>query len=343
MTMQMKNSRKPVAAAVTLLAAAFFAQGAQAESWKFALEEVDGSVQDAYAEEFKKRIEERTNGEVTVQIYPYGTLGTSQDIAEMTGQGVLKLANASPGHLGGLIKEMNVFNIPYLLSQDNQVNKDVLTDSECIYGKLEDEFHSKGLELLTMYPEGDMVWTTQKPVRKPSDLNGVKMRTMTSPLLVSAYEAFGAEPTPMPYGEVYGGLQLGQIDAQVNPIFAIEEMKFYEVTDYMIWAGQQQFTTTVVGNRDWYASLSDERQQMLDDVVDSMADYIFNKQAEYNEQRLENIKQAKPDMEMIRLSEDERAVFREASMGVRDKFVEMTGESGKDVMQCLAREFGTAR
>ena len=343
MMMQTKNSRKPVAAAVTLLAAAFFAQGAQAESWKFAREEVDGSVQDAYAEEFKKRIEEKSNGEVTVQIYPYGTLGTSQDIAEMTGQGVLKLANASPGHLGGLIKEMNVFNIPYLLSQDNQVNKEVLTSSECIYGKLEDDFHSKGLELLTMYPEGEMVWTTQKPVRKPSDLRGVKMRTMTSPLLVAAYKAFGAEPTPMPYGEVYGGLQLGQIDAQVNPIFAIEEMKFYEVTDYMIWPGEQQFTTTVVGNRDWYAGLSDDRRQMLDDVVDSMADYIFEKQAEYNQQRLEKIKQAKPSMEMIELNEEERAVFREASMKVRDTYVNMTGDRGKEILQCLAAEFGTER
>jgi TRAP-type C4-dicarboxylate transport system substrate-binding protein len=256
---------------------------------------------------------------------------------------MIHIGKRSDDVLGGLIKEMNVFNIPYLLSQDNQVNKDVLTDSQCIYGKLEDEFHSKGLELLTMYPEGDMVWTTQKPVRSPSDLNGVKMRTMTSPLLVSAYQAFGAEPTPMPYGEVYGGLQLGQIDAQVNPIFAIEEMKFYEVTDYMVWAGQQQFTTTVVGNRDWYAGLSDDRRQMLDEVVDSMADYIFETQAQYNKERLEKIKQAKPDMEMIELSEDERAVFREASMGVRDKFVEMTGDSGQEVLQCLAEEFGTAR
>ena len=340
--MRTNRIRKPIALVATLFAAAFVAQAAQAATWKFALEEVDGSVQDAYAEEFKKRIEERSDGEVTVQIYPYGTLGTSGDIAEMTGQGVLKLANASPGHLGSLIPEMNVFNIPYLLSQDNQVNKQVLSGSECIYGKLEDEFHSKGLELLTMYPEGQMVWTTQKPIRKPSDFSGVKMRVMTSPLLVKAYEAFGANPTPMPYGEVYGGLQLGQIDAQVNPIFAIEEMKFYEVTEYMIWAGQQQFTTTVVGNRDWYAGLSDERRQMLDSVVDGMSDYIFEKQAEYNETRLENIKQAKPDMEMIRLNEDERARFREASMQVREKFVEMTGGQGEEVMQCLAEEFGTA-
>ncbi len=340
--MRTNRYRKPMAVVATLIAAAFVAQGAQAATWKFALEEVDGSVQDAYAEEFKRRIEERSNGDVTVQIYPYGTLGTSGDIAEMTGQGVLKLTNASPGHLGSLIPAMNVFNIPYLLSQDNQVNKEVLSNSECIYGKLDDEFERKGLELLTMYPEGQMVWTTQKPVRKPSDFSGVKMRVMTSPLLVKAYEAFGANPTPMPYGEVYGGLQLGQIDAQVNPIFAIEEMKFYEVTKYMIWAGQQQFTTTVVGNDDWYEGLPDERRKMLDEVVEGMSDFIFERQAEYNKERLANIKQAKPDMEMIKLDEQERARFREASMKVRQKFVDMTGQKGEEVMQCLAREFGTA-
>ena len=342
--MRTHKNRKTIGVVAALFGAALMAQSAHAETWKFALEEVDGSVQDAYAEEFKKRVEAKTNGEVTVQIYPYGTLGTSGDIAEMTGQGVLRLANASPGHLGSLIPEMNVFNIPYLLSQDNQVNKRVLTGSECIYGKLEDEFQSKGLELLTMYPEGQMVWTTQKPIRKPSDMQGVKMRVMTSPLLVAAYEAFGASPTPMPYGEVYGGLQLGQIDAQVNPIFAIEEMKFYEVTDYMVWAGQQQFTTTVVGNADWYNNeLSQERKDMLQEVIDGMADYIFRVQQQYNEERLQKIKEAKPSMEMIRLSEDERAAFRKASMQVRDKFVQMTGQDGKEVLQCLAKEFGTAQ
>jgi len=341
--MTRRMTRKTFSAAAAALGLAVASQAAQAETWKFALEEVDGSVQDAYAEEFKKRIEERTNGDVTVQIYPYGTLGTSGDIAEMTGQGVLKIANASPGHLGSLIPEMNVFNIPYLLSQDDSVNKRVLADSSCIYEDLADEFASKGLQLLTMYPEGEMVWTTQKPIRSPEDFSGVKMRTMTSDLLVGAYEAFGANPTPMPYGEVYGGLQLGQIDAQVNPIFAIEEMKFYEVTKYMIWAGQQEFTTTVVANDDWYEGLSSERKSMLNDVIDNMHDYIYRTQQQYNEERLEKIKQAKPSMEMIRLSDSERQVFQERSYQVRDMYVEMTGEDGRKTLQCLAKEFGTQR
>ena len=237
--------------------------GGAAEEWKFAIEEIEGSVQDAYAQKFKELIEEKTGGEVTVTIYPYGTLGTSADLTELVNQGAIQFANASPGHLGTMVPEIQVFSIPYLLSEENSVNKQVLTESEVIYNQLQEDFHDKGLHLLTMYPEGEMVWTTNKEIRSPEDFDNFKMRTMVSPMLVAAYEAYGASPTPMPYGEVYGGLQLGQIDGQVNPIFAIEEMKFYEVTDYMIFSGEQEFVTTVVTNSDWYqADLSDENKQV---------------------------------------------------------------------------------
>jgi len=310
-------------------------------NWKFAIEEIQGSVQDAYAQEFKKRIEEKTGGELTVTVYPYGSLGTSADLTELTTAGVLQLTNASPGHLGTLVQEIQVFSIPYLLSQDNAVNKQVLTESACIYDELADDFEEKNLKLLTMYPEGEMVWTTKKKVTSPEDFDNFKMRVMVSPLLVKAYEAFGASPTPMPYGEVYGGLQLGQIDGQVNPIFAIEEMKFYEVTDYMIWAGQQQFTTTVVANSDWYESLPVEHRQVLDETVSELADYIFEVQDQYNEERLEKIKKDKPGMKMVELTAEQRAVFEKRAQQVRDEYVEMVGDEGEEVLDCLSKEFGT--
>lgn len=331
-----------VLTAAAALGLAAVAQPAAAAEWKFALEEIEGSVQHAYATEFKKRIEEKSGGDVTVQIYPYGALGTSANLTEMTTAGAVQITNASPGHLGQLIPEIQVFSIPYLLSQDNSVNKDVLTDNECIYGKLSDNFEDKDLKLLTMYPEGEMVWTANREITKPEDFDNFKMRTMTSPLLVTAYEAFGASPSPMPYGEVYGGLQLGQIDGQVNPIFAIEEMKFYEVQDYMIWAGQQQFTTTVVSNRDWYEGLSDEHQTMVDETIADMADYIFELQDEYNQERLEQIKEDKPDLEMIRLTEEQRQPFVEASQEVREQFVDMVGDEGAEVLECLSEQFGSA-
>ena len=315
---------------------------ANAEEWKFAIEEIQGSVQDAYAQEFKKRIEEKTGGDVTVTIYPYGALGTSAELTELVTQGAIQFANASPGHLGTLVPEIQVFSVPYLLSENNEVNKQVLTDSPVIYETLQEDFHDKGLHLLTMYPEGEMVWTTNKEIRTPEDFDNFKMRTMVSPMLVAAYEAYGASPTPMPYGEVYGGLQLGQIDGQVNPIFAIEEMKFYEVTDYMIWAGQQQFTTTVVTNADWYQGLSDEHRQILDETVAELADYIFEVQEQYNQERLEKIKQEKPDMQMIELSAEERQAFEERAQQVRDAYVEMVGEEGQEVLSALESDIEAA-
>ncbi|MEX0759991.1 MAG: TRAP transporter substrate-binding protein DctP [Tistlia sp.] len=319
------------------------AASVEAAEWKFAIEEIDGSVQDQYAQEFKKRIEEKSGGDVTVTVYAYGTLGTSADLTELVTQGAIQFANASPGHLGTMVPEIQVFSIPYLLSENNAANKKVLTDSPTIYERLGGDFEEKGLKLLTMYPEGEMVWTTNKEVRSPEDFDNFKMRTMVSPMLVTAYEAFGASPTPMPYGEVYGGLQLKQIDGQVNPIFAIQEMKFYEVSDYMIWAGQQQFTTTVVTNSDWYAAdITDEQRQMIDETVAELADYIFEVQEEFNEKRLEMIKEAKPDIKMIRLSAEERAVFEERAQQVRDQYIEMVGEDGREVLEALEQELEAA-
>jgi len=314
-----------------------------AAEWKFAIEEIDGSVQDAYAQEFKRLIEEKSGGDTTVTIYPYGALGTSADLTELVTQGAIQFANASPGHLGTLVPEIQVFSIPYLLSEDNEANKAVLTGSEVIYGDLQDDFNAKGLRLLTMYPEGEMVWTTNKEVRSPEDFANFKMRTMVSPMLVKAYEAYGASPTPMPYGEVYGGLQLGQIDGQVNPIFAIEEMKFYEVTDFMIFSGEQQFTTTVVTNSDWYAAdLSDDERQMLDETIAELGDFIFQVQDEYNAERLEKIRADKPDMTVVELTADERAVFAERAQQARAAFVEMTGDEGQMVLDKLVAEIEAA-
>jgi tripartite ATP-independent transporter DctP family solute receptor len=333
----LKRTRLTAWAAVMAFALAIgvSSSDARAETWKFALEEVEGSVQDAFAEKFKSLIEERSGGDVSVTIYPYGTLGTSDDVTELVQTGALQITNASPGHLGSTVAEMQVFSIPYLLSNKDSVNQKVLTSADVIYDDLAGALRKKGLELMTMYAEGQMVWTTNKQITKPEDFKNVKMRTMTSPLLVEAYKAFGANPTPMPYGDVYSGLQLGTIDGQVNPVFAIQEMKFYEVSDYMIYAGQQEFTTSVVVGADWYANLSDDKKTMLDQAIDEATAYIFDEQRRYNKERLEKIKADKPDLQIIRLTEEQRNVFRERAQQVRGKYVEMVGESGKMILDKL--------
>ncbi len=315
------------------------APAAAQESWSFALEEIEGSVQDRYAQRFAELVAERSGGEVTVQVYPYGALGTSADLTELTSNGTLQFTFASPGHLATMVPAMGVFNLPYILSRNDEVNKRVLHEGETVNQLLADELRERNLELVTMFPEGEMVWTANREIRSPEDFSGFKMRTMVSPILTEAYQAMGASPTPMPYGEVYGGLQLGQIDGQVNPIFAIEEMGFYEVQDYLIFAGQQEFTTSVVAHQPFYEGLSDERRQMVESITDELADYIFEVKREFEEERLAEIQERKPDIQIIRLNEEERERFREASMPARDAFVErLSGDIGGEVLDSLTSE-----
>ncbi|NIZ01625.1 TRAP transporter substrate-binding protein [Thalassospira lucentensis] len=328
----------------TLSAAALFAvagTAAHAEEWKFAHEESPGDVQDLYAQEFKRLVEEKTDGDVNVTIYTYGQLGTENDITELTAAGAVQFSNASPGHLGTFVPEIQVFGVPYLLSQDNEVNKKVLSSSPTIYDDLGKDFVSKGLKLFTMYPEGEMVWTTKKPVEKPADFDGVKFRVMTSPILIETYKSFGSDPVALPWGEVYSGLQTSVVDAQVNPIFFVESAKFYEVTDYLVYAGQQQYTTTVVSNADFYAGLSDERKEMLAEVKAELDDFIYDAQAKANQEALERIKEAKPEIKVIRLNEEQRAAFKEASKGVGASLVDEVGGDTKEVLDSLRKEFGT--
>jgi len=330
--------KKAALAAAMGLALIGQASLAAADEWKFALEEISGSVQDAYAQKFKQLVEEKSGGKISVTVYPYGALGESEDLTELVANGVLQFAHGSTGILGSTAPGMQVFSVPYLLSQDNQVNLKVLTESPTIYGPIADRLKSSNLRLLSMYPEGEMVWTTNKVVRKPADFDNVKMRVMASPMLVETYKSFGAVPTPLPYSEVYGALQLKMIDGQENPIFAIEEMKFYEVTDVLTWSGHQQFTVTVLSSESWYQGLPAEQRKIIDETVAELAPYIFETQATYNKERLEKIRQAKPGIQLVHLSEAEQAAFRQASQPMRAKLVELAGPEAGAALEALEQE-----
>jgi TRAP-type C4-dicarboxylate transport system substrate-binding protein len=304
-------------------------------TWRFALEEVEGSVQDAYAQEFKRRIEERSDGGINIEIYPYGALGTSSQLTEMAQSGGIELTFASPGHLADLIPEVGVFTLHFVLSEDNAVNREVLSSPE-VYNLFQPLYNQQDLQLLDIIPEGWMVWSADKPLRTLEDFKNFKIRTMTSPILVESYRAYGANPTPMPYSEVYSGLQLGQIDGQVNPIFAIEEMSFYEEQDVLTSGRHAQFISTLAASQQWFDSLSDEQRQMVIEVRDELVDWIDEQQMDYNEERLQIILDA-GGTEFVELTEDERAAFREASMPVRDTYTEQA-EHGQHVLNTILEQ-----
>jgi len=305
-----------------------------ANTWRFAIEETRGSVQDAYAQQFAKLIEAKSGGKIKVIVYPYGALGTSDQTTELLYNGSIQLVMASPGHLGKLIPEVQVFSLHYVFSGDDAVDNHALADPE-LRASFNELYREKNFVLLSMYTEGAMVWTTNKAIRKPSDFDGVKMRTMTSPILLADYEAYGASPTPLPYGEVYSALQLNMIDGQVNPIFAIQEMSFYEVTSYLIFAGQAQFVTSAMTNAEFYDRLEPEERGWIDDSIAELQPYIFGVQQKLNRDRLQKILADKPSLHVIHLTDAERAKFREASQSVHQGFASDVGPSGRRILDQL--------
>ncbi len=302
------------------------------QEWRFALEEIQGSVQDAYAQRFKELVEARTNGRIHVSVYPYGTLGTSAQLTEQVRSGAVQFAFASPGHLGAVIPEVQVFSLHFLFSDDERVNQSILAGDAPLRDLLGEAYREKGLQLLDIVQEGWMVWTGNSPLRSLADFDGFKIRTMVSPLLVEAYKAYGASPTPMPYADVYSGLQLNMIDGQVNPVFAIEEMSFHEVQKAMTFANHLPFVSTLVTHPGFYGSLEAADRQLLDAIRVELASYIFEQQRRFNAERLEKIT-SNSDIEVIHLDASARAAFQAASLPVRERFAELAGPRGEALVQ----------
>jgi|MDTG01.1.fsa_nt_gb tripartite ATP-independent transporter DctP family solute receptor len=332
-------TRKPILAS-TAIALLLSAGAASADTWRYAFEEAMDEVQGKFAQKFKEEVE--ANSDHEIQLFPFGTLGESADIMEQAQSGILQFVDQSPGFTGALIPEAQVFFVPYLLPQDTATLASFFKNSKAINEMFPPLYAEQGLELLTMFPEGEVMMTTTEPVEGPADLDEVKFRVMTNPLLVESYKAFGATPTPLPWGEVYGALQTGIIQGQENPAFFIESTKMYEVTDYITRAGHNNFTTAVMANQEFYEGLSEEEQTMIDDAISVAFDYIIDYQDGLTEESLEKIKEAKPSMTITDLSEEERQPFMDTAESVEQEFLEIGGDQAQEILDQMKADLEAA-
>jgi TRAP-type C4-dicarboxylate transport system substrate-binding protein len=316
------------------------AGGAMADTWRYAFEEALDEVQGVYAQKFKEEVE--ANSDHEVQLFPFGTLGESDNIMEQTQSGILQFVNQSPGFTGSLIPEAQVFFVPYLLPQDEATLATFFRDSKAINDIFPELYAEQGLELLKMYPEGEVMLTTKEPVEGPDDLDDVKVRVMTNPLLVESYKAFGATPTPLPWGEVYGGLQTGIIDGQENPAFFIESTRMYEVTDHITRLGHNNFTTALMANQEFFDGLSEEDQKVVRDAAETAFDTIIEYQQGLTDKSLEKITESKPEITVTTLTEEQRAPFRETAAQVEETFLEIGGPRAKEILDQLKADLEAA-
>ncbi|WP_138436956.1 TRAP transporter substrate-binding protein [Marinobacter shengliensis] len=306
------------------------ANSVNAANWRYAHEEYEGDVQDVYAYKFKEYVEE--NSDHTVQVFRFGELGESDDIMEQTQAGILNFVNQSPGFTGSLIPEAQIFFIPYLMPTDMETVITFFRESKAINEMFPELYSEQGLELLKMYPEGEMVVTVDEPVTSPEEFSNKKIRVMTNPLLSETYSAFGATPTPLPWGEVYGALQTNMIQGQENPIFWIESGGLYEVSPNLVFTGHGWFTTAMMANQNFYNGLSDEDKKLVRDAADYAFEEIIVHIDGLADEALEKIQAASDEVTVTRLNEEQIEAFRARAPQVEERFINMTGERGQELL-----------
>lgn len=323
-----------------LILTMFFMSGLQAASWKYALGEGLDDPQGIFATKFKEEIEKNSNH--TLKIYPVGTLGEEADILEQAQSGLLQFVGQSTGYLGSSIPEMDIFFVPYLMPTDEKQLDKFFRNGKAINEMFPKIFKEHGLELLAMFPEGEQVVTTMEEFRSPEDLKGKKIRTMPSPLLIETYKAFGASPIAMSWGDLIGALKTNMIDGQENPAIWIEAYGLDELTNVMTYMGHNHFTAAAMAESNFYENLNSKDKKLIKDSASVALKHILKAAQDLDAQGLAKIKKSNPDFKIVRLSENERALFKERSTQVEKKFIEKAGKRGEEILEQMKKDLEEA-
>lgn len=318
--------------------------GEETYNWKFVTEEQQGQVQYEYALELANRLNEKSDGQINIEVYEFGGLGSEVNQVELLQSGGVEFAIVSPGFTGTMVSEGQLFALHFLFTDDMELNQQILNESEALNVHLTEKYEQFNIKPLAYWTEGAMQWTGDRPLTTPEDFNGFKMRTQTSPLILRSYEAYGADPTELSWGELYTSLQQGVVQGQENPIFFIEDANFHEVQDYMMISEHNIYVAMTTVNTDFFAGLPSGIQDLIVETVDEMRPVAFEMQERMNDELLGAIESNdRHPTEIIQLTAAEREAFRVAALPVRDFFIDEVGEDGKKILEMLIEEIEAAQ
>ena len=204
---------------------------------------------------------------IQIESYPSAQLGSEAEVLEQVASGSLDVAMAGAAFLGTWYEDAAVLDAPYLFDDVDSflANK----DSDAIQAVWEGLRENSGLAVESSWYFGTRHVSANKPVREPSDLAGIKLRTPDAPLYILGVEEMGGTATPMVLDEVYTGLQQGAIDGQEAPIPSFESLGFAEVQDYVSLTGHIVQASNVVTSEDVLASFSDDERAAWDAALEA--------------------------------------------------------------------------
>jgi len=311
---------------------------------KLASEEIEGDFMTVWARNFSEHMKKWSDGKIDITVYPYGTLGATGDINELAQMGVVQFVFSDYAWISSFVPQAQVLALNYLFPTEKVPEiLDWMVRKGEFMPLLEKAFRKNDLVPLSIMFEGWQWMSSKKEIKSLDDVKGLKLRLMSSKLLVEDYKAYGAAPTPMSYGEVYSGLQMGLIDAQVNPLFAIYSMKFYEVQDFLTQLKSEPFLGIPTVNQDFFDGLTKEAQQEMRkfwiDAIIPAGKWITERNASDGEK----MKKAKPELKFTVLDDATIATFKAKAETVYPQYTKIGGEGSEAILDALLKDIKNAK
>ncbi|MEE9501221.1 MAG: TRAP transporter substrate-binding protein [Candidatus Aminicenantaceae bacterium] len=276
-----------------------------------------GEPQIKAMELFKEIVEGKTAGKLRVEVYPNNQLGNQRDVTEGIQLGTIQMASIS-SPMAGFVPESNLFELPFLF--ENRDHFYAVLDSEIGEG-LKPAFARRGFYLLGYFDVGVRhIMTVNQPIHSFNDMEGLKIRTMENPVHLDALRAFGANPIPMAYGELYTALEQGVIDGAEAANTNYYAKKFFEPAPYWAQVGWIHLVEYVIVSRYFFERLPDEYKQIIEDAAQTI---ITQERQWYSENDIEFLESLKD--EGVQVTYPEREPFREASRKVYQTWADKVG------------------
>lgn len=292
-----------------------------------------GSLEHQYqiaAVEFKRLVEEASNGEIQVTIFPQGQLGGERELAESVRLGMVEIGEvAAGGGMSGFVPEMQLFGIPFIFSSREKVYG---TLDGAIGTELNKYMLDKGFVNLAFCEVGFRNITNNvRQIRKPTDMKGLKIRVQEAKIWIEFMKTLNAVATPIPFGETYTALQQKVTDGEENPIATIYSMKFYEVQKFVSMTGHTYEPALMIANKAWFEGLNPRYQEILRKAGQETAVIQRQKLAELEKERMAIIRGAGVEIE----ENPDKEAFAEAT---KDLYKVLSDQVPEELIQRVREE-----
>lgn len=218
---------------------------------------------------FAERVEEKSNGELQIEIYSGGQLGSEQQCLELLQLGGLAMTKVSSAVMENFSPKLKVFGYPYIFRDkehryelyDSKLGRELLQGGE--------EYWLKGL---TYFDAGSRsFYTRDTEIEKPSDLEGMKIRVMPSPTAIQLVKSLGSSPTPVSWGELYTSIQQGVVDGAENNLPSFYSSRHYEICKYYSVDEHSAIPDILVMSTQVYSSLNSEEKEWINESAEEAA------------------------------------------------------------------------